>query len=258
MDHLQSELKKEFQIERLILFSDAVFAIAITLLSIDLKVPEISKKLITEQGLINALVELIPNFVAFLLSYFIIGLFWMIHHRSFGYVVNYNRKLLILNLLFLLCVVTMPFSTSFYSSYVDTLLITPIAIYVINICLLGLTNIFLWLYISNPRHKLSEGLHPLVARYFLARSITMPSIFLLMMLTYIIISPLYALWILPLTPLIIYWVTRSYRKKIKALNGLGAGNPDHPIRPDHQTTPAPQPQSAPMEIAANSDNIEPQ
>ena len=43
MDHLQNELKKEFQVERMILFSDAVFAIAITLLVIDLKIPDVEK-----------------------------------------------------------------------------------------------------------------------------------------------------------------------------------------------------------------------
>ena len=217
MDHLQNELKKEFQIERLILFSDAVFAIAITLLSIDLKVPEISKKLITDALLVNSLVDLIPKFVAFLLSYFIIGLFWMIHHRSFAFVVNYNRKLLFINLLFLLSVVLMPFSTSFYSEYVDTLLKTPVIVYVFNICFLGITNVLLWKYISNPKNHLSEGLHPVTARYYLIRAITMPSIFVVMLLVYLLINPVFALWILPLVPLILHLVTRKHRKMIKNL-----------------------------------------
>src|SRR5580693_7349125 len=115
MDHLQNELKKEFQLERLILFSDAVFAIAITLLVIDLKIPEIPRPLVTETKLVESLAALIPKFAGFLVSFFIIGLFWTIHHRMFGYVVNYHPKLLWLNLIFLLFIVTMPFSTSFYS-----------------------------------------------------------------------------------------------------------------------------------------------
>jgi uncharacterized membrane protein len=217
MDHLQNELKKEFQIERLILFSDAVFAIAITLLSIDLKVPELSKKLITDELLVNSLLNLIPKFVAFLLSYFIIGLFWMIHHRTFAFVINYNRKLLILNLVFLLSVVLMPFSTSFYSEYVDHLLKTPVIVYVFNICFLGISNIFVWRYVSNEKNHLSEGLHPVLARYYMIRSVTMPAIFLVMLIVYLFISPAFALWIIPLVPLIIHLITRKHRKMIKNL-----------------------------------------
>src|SRR5450631_3763022 len=119
MDHLQNELKKEFQLERLILFSDAVFAIAITLLVIELKIPEIPRQWVTETKLVEILANLIPKFVGFLISFFIIGLFWTIHHRMFGYVVNYNPKLLWLNLIFLLFIVIMPFSTSFYSEYIS-------------------------------------------------------------------------------------------------------------------------------------------
>src|SRR5947209_9460640 len=92
-DHLQHELKKEFQLERMILFSDAVFAIAITLLAIEIKVPAIDRHIATDDMLLKSLDELVPKFVGFFVSFYIIGLYWTIHHRMFGFVVNYNRKL---------------------------------------------------------------------------------------------------------------------------------------------------------------------
>src|SRR5438477_1525847 len=112
--HLHNEHKKEFQLERLILFSDAVFAIAITLLAIEIKVPELPEGKITEVMLIQELAKEVPKLMGFLVSFFIIGLYWTVHHRMFGFVVNYTPRLLWLNLIFLLSIVLMPFTTAFY------------------------------------------------------------------------------------------------------------------------------------------------
>jgi len=218
MDHLQNELKKEFQIERMILFSDGVFAIAITLLVIELKVPEIPKQLVTESLLLQGLANLIPKFVGFLISFGIIGLFWTIHHRMFGFVVNYNGKLLFLNLFFLLGIALMPFSTAYYSEYILRYLNSPMIIYVSNICLISIANILLWRYISNPKNKLSEGIHPLFAKYVLVRAIVMPSIFVLLALFYILVEPRLAILIIPFIALILRMATRKLKRQLKNLN----------------------------------------
>ena len=115
---LHSELKKEFQLERLILFSDAVFAIAITLLIIEIKVPEIHKEELSELTVLQALAQLAPKFAGFLVSFLLIGQYWVMHHRMFGFVINYTERLIWLNILLLLTIVLMPFSTAFYSEYV--------------------------------------------------------------------------------------------------------------------------------------------
>src|ERR687884_501147 len=96
-NQLHSELKKEFQLERMILFSDAVFAIAITLLAIDIKIPttvkidgqliELNRHTVTDAQLLAALDEMTPRIIGFFISFFLIGLYWTIHHRMFGYVV---------------------------------------------------------------------------------------------------------------------------------------------------------------------------
>ena len=107
---LHNELKKEFQLERLILFSDAVFAIAITLLVIEIKIPELHEG-VSDAAILLSLKHLIPKFVGFIISFAIIGTYWTIHHRLFGFVINFDKKLLLLNLLFLFFIVLMPFST---------------------------------------------------------------------------------------------------------------------------------------------------
>src|SRR6185436_5665320 len=101
-NQLHNELRKEFQLERLILFSDAVFAIAITLLVIEIKIPEIPRPIVTDHLLGERLLELIPKFVGFLISFLLIGQYWTVHHRMFGYVINFNQRLIWLNIFFLL------------------------------------------------------------------------------------------------------------------------------------------------------------
>ena len=69
---LHNELKKEFQLERLILFSDAVFAIAITLLVIEIKIPD-NHENVSDKLLLRSLGHLVPKFMGFLISFMLIG-----------------------------------------------------------------------------------------------------------------------------------------------------------------------------------------
>lgn len=209
---LHNELKKEFQLERMILFSDAVFAIAITLLAIELKVPAIVTD-VTDHKLLESLNEMIPKFIGFLVSFLIIGQYWTTHHRLFGFVVNYNLRLMWLNLFFLLAVVLMPFTTAFYSEYISYFLKTPEVLYISNICFLGFMNFLMWRYVSNPKHELSEGLGKPVANYYSMRAIAVPIIFLLMTLVYLVF-PHIAIWMPAIIPFAIMILSRLYKKRI--------------------------------------------
>jgi uncharacterized membrane protein len=157
---LHSDHKKQFQLERLILFSDAVFAIAITLLALEIKVPELPHGGISEKALLWALVHLVPKFVGFLVSFFLIGIYWTLHHRMFGFVVAYTTKLAWLNLGFLLSVVLMPFSTGLFGEYAtpESLgLKTPLIVYNANICFTGIMNYWLWSYLGRPENGVAAG-----------------------------------------------------------------------------------------------------
>jgi uncharacterized membrane protein len=214
-NNLHNELKKEFQLERLILFSDAVFAIAITLLVIEIKIPELPHDVVTDQALLEALGHLIPKFIGFLVSFLLIGQYWIVHHRLFGYVINFNGPLIWLNILFLLAVALMPFSTGFYSEYVRSHTYTPVIFYTANIALLGLVNFLMWRYVSNPRHQLSENLAAPVARFFSARAVTVPVIFIIFSFVYLI-NPTIAFWIPPMIPVILKLLFGRMKKKAMA------------------------------------------
>lgn len=169
MDH-----KKSFQLERIILFSDAVFAIAITLLVIELKIHEPTEY--SSRGLAIALLRTMPHFISFVISFMIVGIYWVAHHKMFSFVKNYDVRLLWLNLLLLFFIALMPFSSNIYGVYFD--LDTSFVMYFLNISMISLFFFLTYSYISKPGKNLSEGLeNPRKVQYFKARCVSVPICF---------------------------------------------------------------------------------
>jgi len=163
MHDLLTEERKRFQVDRLILFSDAVFAIAITLLIIEIHPPDLGHLPVTEASFTNKLSELIPQFIGFFMSFALIGLYWSKHHAVFGYVTDYSPKLIFLNMLLLVAIVLMPFSTQVYSTYVSpeyVQLLGPFLLYSLNIMLCGFANFLIWVYITKPGNPVCKQVFP--------------------------------------------------------------------------------------------------
>lgn len=159
------------ELDRIIFFSDAVFAIAVTLLVLDIRVPNIPPNLVAG-ALPAALAALWPKFIGYLISFALIGMYcWQMHHRIFRYIVKYDEHLLSLNLLLLLCVAFLPFSVSLINQYGGQRL--ALAIYLGNLALVGLLLVGLLWYAQ--RHNLTD---PALARErimrMLVRGLTLP------------------------------------------------------------------------------------
>jgi uncharacterized membrane protein len=112
--------------DRIVNLSDGVFAIAITLLILDIRVPDIPENMVSSQ-LPGALLSLWPKYLGYILSFVGISAFWLIHHSIFRPIRSYDRILLYLNFLFLMVVAFVPFPTSLLGEYGDHQL--PVAIY---------------------------------------------------------------------------------------------------------------------------------
>lgn len=171
--------KMHYQLDRISFFSDGVFAIAITLLVIEFKVPVIQHA--TDGLLWSSLAHMGWKLLGFVISFFIVGYYWSVHHRIFGYVNDYTSRLIWLNLLFLFSVVLLPFSSGLLGEYSSELeLHIPYGIYVLNIVLTAIMNVVLWLYISNPSKKLlTHEISPERIRLGLYFTFVVPSMFLL-------------------------------------------------------------------------------
>ena len=188
--------REAFQLERLILFTDAVFAIAITLLVIELKVPELERR--TEREAVNALLRLTPKIIGFLVSFFITAIYWAAHHRIFRFVRHLDSKLLWLNILFLLCIVLMPFTTAYQSEY--GMLATPWIVYSINIIATGLMQVRIQTYLRNPAHGIvaeHERTHPDLD---LVRPLMTPLVFGVSIVLAFFVNP----WALRFMPAVIF------------------------------------------------------
>lgn len=101
--------------ERILNLSDGVFAIIITLMVIELKVPQIDVR--SEDALAVALMKSLPTFISLLVSFLIIGMLWVEHHRMFRFIKEYDFGLLRWNLAFLGVISFIPFPTSLFAEY---------------------------------------------------------------------------------------------------------------------------------------------
>jgi uncharacterized membrane protein len=122
-------------LERLTALSDGVFAVAMTLLVLDVRVPVSTGLALSEHGLWSALVKLGPNFAAYLLSFTMLGTFWLAQHTLLGILGRCDRTLTWINLGFLFVVSLLPFSAALLAHYVDLRL--AVGVYWLNIFLLG-------------------------------------------------------------------------------------------------------------------------
>jgi uncharacterized membrane protein len=157
-------------------FSDAVIAIAITLLALQLEVPQVPESLAAAE-LPSALLELQSQFYSFLLSFWIIGFYWLAHHRMFRQVRAYDRGMLLINLLFLMWVVLMPFSSALIGEYESQQL--PVIIYATHNILASLTLTWLWRHASKEGRLVETTLDPRTVRYNKLRALFIPTVFLL-------------------------------------------------------------------------------
>lgn len=208
--HKESRL--DFQLERFSFFSDGVFAIAITLLIIEIKVPAIEHA--TNEELWHSLSEMSLKFLGFLISFAIVGHYWSVHHRIFGYIQKYNATLLWLNLAFLCTVVLLPFSSGLIGEYSSDLhLYIPYVVYVVNVCLVGLMNCILWLYISNPKKSfLTHTISNARIRLGVYRSLVIPIVFLFSLLIFFI-SPVVSRFIPLIIPVFLHFGLKGAEKK---------------------------------------------
>jgi uncharacterized membrane protein len=135
---MSATIKTDHALERLVFFSDAVFAIAITLLVIEIHVPELPKSS-PDRLYWQALYELIPSLVGYFISFAVIGIFWIGHHRAFMLATRYSQRILGWNMVLLGVIAFMPFATAFLTHNMAQRV--PTIVYCLVLLAAGLFNV---------------------------------------------------------------------------------------------------------------------
>jgi uncharacterized membrane protein len=162
----------ETGLERIIFFSDAVIAIAITLLALEIRLPNAT---ITSDQLPSALLALTPIYGSFLISFFVIGLFWMSHHRVFEYIHAYDRQLIWINLIFLFLVAFVPFPTAVLGRFPGERV--SVVFYAAVMVGLSLVRIWFWWYAYYGAKLTRPDTSPHAGRYEFYRAISTAGVF---------------------------------------------------------------------------------
>lgn len=130
---------KNLELERTVFFSDAVIAIAITLLALELKINTQNDSFSFQD-----IYLIYPKILAFTLSFIIIGLFWKIHHQFFMFIGKVDDKLLGLNLIWLFGIAILPFSTNILSEHLLNKSAT--VLYCFNVFFVSFIQNLIWDY----------------------------------------------------------------------------------------------------------------
>lgn len=137
--------------DRLVFFCDAIFAIAITLLILQIDVPAI----VYETEVDDVLLELWPRFVSFAISFFVIARFWIVHLNLFAHVRRLDMKLITITFVFMSLIVFLPFTTDFYGAHSDNK--NVLALYVLSIVATSIVSHIAWRYVlKNPELLLAD------------------------------------------------------------------------------------------------------
>jgi uncharacterized membrane protein len=137
------DITHHYDTARIEAFSDGVFAIAITLLIIEIGVPHVEG----DQSLASALRHLWPSYLGYALSFITIGIMWMNHHHMFRDIERTDHWLIVLNVLLLMCISFLPFSTALLVAYLqDDELPRAMFAYATSLTVTAISFNAMWLY----------------------------------------------------------------------------------------------------------------
>lgn len=197
-----------FDRSRIVGFSDAVFSIAMTLLILEVAVPTYQS--INKYGVWELLEVRIPNFIGFVVSFFVAALYWIDYMKITKYVTEFNVKALWANIFLLFFVVLLPFSTALYVNGIN--FIGPFVFYSINLIMIAVM-ILIFIFVVAKQEGENSGFTKTQRNWEAARMVNTITIWSLA-IVFAYINGYVARFIFVLIFIINPLIDRYYKKKV--------------------------------------------
>lgn len=168
------EIENIIDENRVLGFSDAVFAFAATLLVLKIDLPNLGNGEFSTQ-LSSALIALWPTYLANIISFLIIGYYWLNHHAIFGLLSRLSKGIVWLNILFLVFLSFLPFPVELYGDYPMEKI--AIGFYSMSLAIVGLFLLSIWKY-ANSHNLINKNLTKRHIRYYTLRLLVAPVVFI--------------------------------------------------------------------------------
>jgi uncharacterized membrane protein len=193
--------------EHVVSFGDAIFAFAITFMTLAIDIPDLPPNL-TESELLSRLYELYPQVESYIISFAVIAIFWISYHQVFNFIKESHISMVYLNLLFLLLITFLSITTSLVINYGSYQI--PYVIFCVVVIMTSSLLALIWWYATKDYRLVDKDIHPFLVRGIMVNFLLIPFVFAISILvSFFNLDIAQYLWLI-IVPLSIA-VRRKYR-----------------------------------------------
>jgi uncharacterized membrane protein len=160
--------------EHVVSFGDAIFAFAITFMTLSIDIPDLPTNL-TESQLLSRLYDLYPQVESYIISFAVISIFWISYHQVFNYIKESHISMVYLNLLFLLLITFLSITTSLVIEYDSYQM--PYVMYCVVVIMTSSLLALIWWYATKNYRFVDKDIHPLFIRGLMVNLLLVPFVF---------------------------------------------------------------------------------
>src|ERR671910_3808034 len=160
--------------EPIISFGDAIFAFAITLMTLSIDIPDLPTNL-TESQLISRLYDMYPKVESYIISFAVISIFWISYHQVFNFITKSHISVVYLNLLFLLLITFLSITTSLVIEYPSYQI--SYVIYCVVVIMTSSLLALIWWHATKDHRLVDKSIHRLFIKGVMVNLLSMPFVF---------------------------------------------------------------------------------
>jgi len=185
-------IDRQIRLEHVTSFADAIFAFSITFMAITINIPNLAQNL-TQAQVINKLSESLPEFEIYVISFFMIGIYWIAYHQIFNHIVGSHQITTWLTLVFLFFITLIPLATNMQIGYGSYQIV--FILYALVLTIAGALSTIIWLHATKNK-LINQNMTQIEIHCVLLESTLSPAVFLLSILvSFIDLQIAYYFWL---------------------------------------------------------------